>query len=276
MNLKLKNLSNLKFIFILLSSIISNTFASEELKTELLKKINSGIPGWMDEQISKDLAHAPKEGITKKLTEVTFKSNPSELALYHITNGVVSVDCDQSMTEFARKNLVAPIENFVKELSSYVKLPDVQFLHYVWDSPSTGPNGAAYNSPHVIFSNYQIPVFASCKITDEKNVVVIPDPWTLLFIKDGSLVQTKLGNLKYPWSQKHSKAIWRGMTTGGHYAMGTYERFPRFKLVQLSSKFPEILDAKFNSIYTDEDVKNLFFKLKYVAENHVYRRSHAI
>ena len=263
---KIKNFLSVSFVYISIYSATFNINADSNLKSELLKKIAIGIPQWMDQQISKDLSHVPGEGITKRLIEETMKNSPAEIALYRIKDGVLSVHTTHAMSQDTKNLLCNPIAETLAELNSYVKLPDVEFLHFVWDSPSTGPNGAAFNAPHVIFSNYQIPVFASCKILEEKNVVLFPDPWTLKFIKDGSLDKTKLGNSTYPWSQKISKAIWRGMTTGGSYYKDIYQRFPRVKLVQLSNNFPEILDAKFNTIYGDYYVKSIFPQLNYMGE----------
>ena len=99
---------------------------------------------------------------------------------------------------------------------------------------------------------------------EEKNVVLVPDSLTINFIKDGSLDKTKLGNSMYPWEQKIPQAIWRGQTTGGAYFKGIYDRFPRFKLVELASHYPDIVDAKFNSLYTDGYVQQILYQLNYV------------
>lgn len=239
-------------------------YANQDIKAELLKKIEAGIPEWMNRQISQDLAHAPKNGISIEAIEKTWSSNTFALALYRIKNGEVSLHAKPGMIDYAKTTLCEPFFNFLKELSTYVKLPDVEFLHFVWDSPSTQENADKFNTPHIIFSNYEIPVFASCKIVDEKNVVLVPDGLTITFIKDGSLEKTKLGNATYPWEQKIPQAIWRGQTTGGAFFMGIYDRFPRFKLVELSSKYPKILDAKFNSLWTDGYVKQMLEQLNYI------------
>ena len=83
---------------------------------------------------------------------------------------------------------------------------------------------------------------------------------------DQYIQEVKLGNFKYPWDKKISKAFWRGSTTGGIYYPDIYTKFPRVKLAQLSTEFPEFLDAKFNNIVQDWNggINHLFAKLGYI------------
>ena len=58
-------------------------------------------------------------------------------------------------------------------------------------------------------------------------------------------------NMKYPWSSKQNKVVWRGSTT--YYAEYHKEEtkigdIPRGKLVELTHQHPELIDAKFTSL----------------------------
>jgi hypothetical protein len=56
-------------------------------------------------------------------------------------------------------------------------------------------------------------------------------------------------NKKYIWNRKIEKAFWRGSSsTGGLYTRENWQDFPRVKLVQLSSEYPNLIDAKFTAL----------------------------
>jgi hypothetical protein len=52
-------------------------------------------------------------------------------------------------------------------------------------------------------------------------------------------------NEKFSWDRKIERAFWRGSSTGGIYTRSNWQNFPRVKLVELSSEYPSLLDAKF-------------------------------
>lgn len=262
---KNKITKSLLFLFISLSMSNSLTYnnPTQELKNELLSKINAGIPEWMIKQIAIDLADVPKSGITQQMIEETINQDLEFIAKFSIRNGQVSVH-----TKMARRDYCNPLHIVLNELSSYVKLPDVDILYNVDDAPYNYANLIANNVPPVSLSKYLAPVLSPTKHLNDKNVVAIPDTHTLMRMEP-HFQAVQLGNSKYTWEIKRPKAFWRGATTGGFYYQETYNKFPRAKLVQLSSQFPEILDAKFNEITQDAtgQIEGIFAGLDYLSNN---------
>ncbi|KAF7297412.1 CAP10 domain-containing protein [Mycena indigotica] len=56
------------------------------------------------------------------------------------------------------------------------------------------------------------------------------------------------GKFAYPdnvqWKSKKPIAYWRGMSNGGHIYGENYRRFSRFRLVELSRAYPDLIDAR--------------------------------
>jgi len=77
-----------------------------------------------------------------------------------------------------------------------------------------------------------------------KYLILAPDyyiisEWPRLF---GEILDA---NTKYPWDEKIERAFWRGSSTGGIYRRDNWQDFPRVKIVETSSEYPALLDAKF-------------------------------
>ena len=115
-------LSGIKLIFAALMSITFYCYTNQDLKSELLKKIESGVPEWMNKRIAQDLAHSPRGGIAKEDIEETWENNSFWLALYRIKDGVVSLHTKPGMIEYASTHLCETMFNFLKELNSYIRL----------------------------------------------------------------------------------------------------------------------------------------------------------
>lgn len=257
---------SLSMLLFSLSMINANGFSNPniELKQEFLSKIDAGIPEWMTRQIALDLADVPKTGITQQMITKTMSQDPEFIAKICIKDGEITV---YTFPDMCRRDYCNPLHDVLNELNSYVKLPDVEILYNIDDAPCNWIHLIANIVPPFSLTRYLAPVLAPTKHLNDKNVIAIPDSHTLMQMKD-HLQEVKLGNTKYPWKLKSSKAFWRGATTGGMYYPKTYHKFPRVKLVQLSKQYPEVLDAKFNVVQQDMSgyIKPLFSRLGYIGE----------
>lgn len=52
-------------------------------------------------------------------------------------------------------------------------------------------------------------------------------------------------NEKFEWDRKIERAFWRGSSSGGVYTRANWKDFPRVRIVELSSEYPALIDAKF-------------------------------
>ncbi len=74
------------------------------------------------------------------------------------------------------------------------------------------------------------------------NTFLLPDAYSIA--NDyGDMIKGDFVN----WHARDNRIYWRGATTGGYYNFETYKDMVRYKLVDLSSKHPNIIDAKFTS-----------------------------
>lgn len=122
------------------------------------------------------------------------------------------------------------------ELSEYVSLPDVDFI-------------VCTDDYSVVEGNYPAPVLCFCRCGCEKNIILIPDHQILDLVKNQNvLTKIQEGRTAFKWQNKISKAIWRGGNSGGITAYN-FDNSVRVKAVDISKKFPELLDAKINLLY---------------------------
>jgi len=237
----------------------------DALKIEVQKKIKNGIPHWMLNQIHHDLQYVPKSGITKTVINRTLAQDKSCLSLITIKNGSISIQHQRTVKE--HQILTSkPILDALIELSQCISLPNVELIYCSDDAPFNWNNIVAdklASSP----AQYIAPVLVCCKNKWDINAVLIPDFHTLNSIKDNIEQKIKMGNTTYPWSSKLNKAFWRGATTGGLYKIHNYHKFPRTKLVQFSTDFSHLIDAKFNFLWeVDHQVRKKFYELNYVSD----------
>lgn len=103
----------------------------------------------------------------------------------------------------------------------------------------------------------QVPLIAPVKTQGDPNgkyLILAPDhyiinEWPRLY--NDILV----ANDKFEWDRKIERAFWRGSSTGGVYTRANWRNFPRVKIVELSSEYPALLDAKFTLLaQRDKDV----------------------
>ncbi|KAJ6449340.1 glycosyl transferase family 90-domain-containing protein [Mycena sanguinolenta] len=54
---------------------------------------------------------------------------------------------------------------------------------------------------------------------------------------------------RIPWEAKEPKLYWRGSSNGGHIIDQNYHDFPRFRLVKIAQKHPDLIDAKISAFW---------------------------
>jgi hypothetical protein len=116
-------------------------------------------------------------------------------------------------------------------------LPNLTFEIYLGDGFAGWRNTA------------EVPIFmfSSHRLLD-KNFLLLPDPLTMS--SSGDLrAQVLKGNQAHQWEHKIETAFWRGSTTGNWLTLQNHERNLRFRLLELSRRFPEVIDAGFTSIH---------------------------
>ena len=92
----------------------------------------------------------------------------------------------------------------------------------------------------------------------ESNLFLLPDFYMIDKMWNKTVNSILHANNKYSWENKESKIFWRGASTGagGLYSIKRIEKFPRLKLVILSTLYPDLIDAKFSNFAQFEDSKD--------------------
>ncbi|QZA58149.1 glycosyl transferase family 90 [Candidatus Rhabdochlamydia porcellionis] len=208
---------------------------------DLHEKLNDPKYTWMDKQIKRDLAAFEEKGISLHMLESTWQdilASPEKKSAYLIRYKIVNNNITFSSptidvgSNFYRVRRVRFI-NFIKEMTQYLDLPDVEFLLCLEDS---------IERP-IFLELCQAPIF--CISKKKKNNKVILFPSTITALDSTSLCSTIFhANSIYPWESKISKAFWRGSPTGRPY-YGSWDLFSRSSLIVTSYYHPEDVDAAF-------------------------------
>lgn len=147
------------------------------------------------------------------------------------------------------ENLVIGEGKFKKTLEFLTKevgLPNLDLLYYEFDGPVRGSQ----------IPSRGIPIFSGSKNNRLNYVFLIHDPtfqetnhgnydWKYLYQEVLSI------NEKSNWKDKTAKMIWRGATTGPFemYEVDNWKKLTRGRLVDLSTRIPHLIDAKFCHVH---------------------------
>ncbi|QZA58134.1 glycosyl transferase family 90 [Candidatus Rhabdochlamydia porcellionis] len=239
---------------------------------DLHEKLNDPKYTWMDKQIKRDLAAFEEKGISLHMLESTWQgilASPEKdsacLVRYKIVNNNITFSSPTANLDsyFCRvmkgnfidftKKIRTTFINFIKEMTQYLDLPDVEFLLCLEDS---------IERP-IFLELCQAPIF--CISKKKKNNKVILYPSTIMALDPASLCSTILhANSIHPWESKISKAFWRGIAAGGPYH-GSWDLFPRPSLIVTSYYHPEDVDAAFvgNFLFTTAvDIRDYILNFK--------------
>jgi hypothetical protein len=218
-------------------------------KKQILEKVeNHTAPKWMYDQIDRDLS-TYKDGISTEMLEKTidqkYQQDPG-FVLFQIKHGKVSVEKEQTEIFDVNHPRRKGVQKFLQKLCNTLGLPDTKLIISFHDSSTfLTEEGLTFG-----------PIFSFAK-NEEKDheIILIPD----FLAMQGYIYfapEVRKGDKIYPWEKKVDHAVWRGATTGGIYTFENYKNFPRSKLVLLSMKYPEWLNARFTSfVQMSDEVK---------------------
>lgn len=227
-NFKAKLNLNL-FILLYFINILSNIDNNKLLNK--LKNINKNR--WLIKNIRKDLSYFTDNKITNNIIEKTKKFGIEII----IKKGEIIFN-EEKYKELNKieKDRCLRFINHLNKLNILLKLKDTRFVINLSD-------GSPLNY------NDNLPLFVFSKDQKINSGILIPDVDNLDFTcnKESLKELFKFDN-STPWNKKIKKLIWRGSPTDGLYNINNYHSFPRFKLVNLSLKYPQLIDAKFVNI----------------------------
>lgn len=238
-------------IFIIFIFIFKLESINKKLEIKFNNKLENINKKYL-EQIDKDFKKIKRKKINiKNLKKILDFGSGKEYMFYSIFNNKVNILGNLNNCYLDRYNAFNKALNDLKEI---INLPDLEFI-------------VCFNDCDLNY-NYKVPIFAFCKnIKRDKNVILLPDSQSLDLAQSKILKKVKRYNLENIWENKIGKAFWRGGTSGGFYSINNYFDYPRFKLINLSVNYKDILDAKFTQIIQTLDNKVNEKLLNYLEEN---------
>ncbi|KAL7460251.1 hypothetical protein ACHAXS_000713 [Conticribra weissflogii] len=146
------------------------------------------------------------------------------------------------------------------------------FPRLTWSIPSKNESNTTKLKGVSWCSAIGIPPFKSWRDLQnakKRNNISDEQLWDITFQENDS---------KYPWSSKRNQAVWRGSTTFNKALYGhlSFRDLPRSKLVQVSQRFPNLIDAGFHKLvgrYYGEDMnlKNVTRLVESIALKHMMK-----
>jgi len=225
------------------------------------------VPVWIKTKVSKELK-AFEEIDTKSfaaIDELILENKIKYLAHFKIIDNKVGSIVGKASGRHEK------LKNAIERVLEVNRIGNSDFLVYLWDDVHYGRKksfllkelegqGIDISALPPIFA------FAADKMAEDRSrFVLFPDPLSLdrsIFSKLGgwSCLSAKIAdaNRKAPWSGKKNIAFWRG---GEPFSNRKYNE--RYLAVELSRKYPKLLDVKFT--YVLKDKKGFWErKLKYL------------
>jgi Glycosyl transferase family 90 len=221
---------NLKGLYL---SLKKDNFYFQISQAKLNDKINN-FPSWMEESIQYEIKNFQKNSLDIDKTIQNLKDQnllqKAQVVKVIIKNNKISY-----------KNYLSPklhsrfirLNSFLKRASSHIHLPEAIFLFSISDSLDD----------QNILDCLQAPVFCISKKINNDKVILFPHvEW--LSKNDFLLKSISKTSIDLTWENKLNIAFWRGSTTGAL----NLEKNERFKIIKLSSHYPELIDACFSKI----------------------------
>ncbi len=192
-------------------------------------KIEKGIPRWVEEQIERDFGFHREIPISLQRLNLFFERRGFELLLIRVNihNNQVTFDKEFTGHEARTERL---LEAFL-QLARAVRLPNVTFLISLHDR---------------LEFNEGLPLFALSKRRHLHQIILIPD----FEIAECCTALNGLDceRFKSSWKKKRAKLFWRGTQNPRNAFQSNDEQicfFTRERLLHLSARFPQLIDAKF-------------------------------
>jgi hypothetical protein len=164
-----------------------------------------------------------------------------------IVGGQIFVSEDTDLHRDVRGRLNRVVESLHNALTAY-DLPDADFALQVGDGAPWELLPFKTKGEGLEIS---VPFFAQDK-PRSVNAILIPPRGCL--DPDYSAIDWCFSNSEVARASRIRRAVWRGSTTGGNYAADSWQREARTKVVKLSRKRPDLLDASFVHIKPTNDV----------------------
>lgn len=212
-------------------------------KNELLKQfLESYRPKWVQERLQKDFRDSKNQPVTgghlKHFSPDKHRDN--EYGLISIRNQKIHIKPIHGSKIFQNNSFrIRALISALKTISRVKPLPEIDFILHFGDG---------------VVHDHKLPVFGFAKDSKVKNVILIPDPDALLGMNN---FYTKIRKAEVPYKLKKNKAFWRGATTGGSFSVSNWTNFPRSQAVNFSRIHPNILDAKFTVVATNQNKEEL-------------------
>lgn len=204
--------------------------------------LRSELSSWAKNQIDTEFSYFKDKKFTKQDINKDYKAltslSTNKILRFQIIDGKIYSNYD---------DLDLSDSNMVTAYNSYLK-----FFHHIVDSHEFEDNtdflisvDDAITFPKDFIPS--VPLIVPVKKEGDvlgKYMILVPDhyiidEWPRLY---NDILQA---NKKFVWDKKIERAFWRGRSTGGVYTRSNWQDFPRVKLVELSSEYPALLDAKF-------------------------------
>jgi len=150
-----------------------------------------------------------------------------------------------------------PTEKALKTLLMHAQVPDCDFILCSMDGV---PEPYLPNDYYFVNNREdQSPILVQAKLALEstKHLILIPDQLTLSehwFFPSQEILKA---NQEIAWKEKKPIAIWRGglsdtgEPTDGRF-VATYEKTPRYALCKISQEYPDLVDAGFTGLDSQE------------------------
>lgn len=209
------------------------------------QQLNKPTPCWMVEQIEHNLKPFDKE-LSEQYLDRLFKEYGDFFMLVRIkvVRGELSVEKSKSAEPYELTDLiVSPLIM----LHSLAPLPDIDFIFTCRDSFDT-PRKAIRNSDP---DGATWPIFMIAKNKNDKGLVLMPD-WYALRDYQPDKSQIIKGTEVCPWQAKQKVLFFRGADSGV-YNRADWRNAPRPTLVALSTRHPDLIDAKFHCLLPYEE-----------------------
>lgn len=240
-----------RFLFIMLI-MVTNISLLAFNNDIFFEKLNKPVPQWMIDQINEDLAPYTKELSRQFLDELFDNDEGLCLVRVRIINGKFHIQKSPSATNHPTPDQII---SHLRKLNEIIPLPNIDFLLTAHDGPmflssdfvlDQLEGGSVFHTikdPQVV-----APIFSITKNGRKNNFIVIPDMFALNGFEPGkSLVLA--GNELYSWESKLDILFSRGSDIGVN-DLSSWINHPRTKLISLSLQYPELIDARYTSLYS--------------------------
>lgn len=224
-------------------------FGAATAEEKLVELDVNKIPEWMKERIDKELNFLKSSRISQNkidnLKEIIHKTNLPIMHFEIIDNKLYHGDSKNILGRSLNALTFVKSELENRILKKY-HIPNISFFIDLEDDDR--------NLYHPMVKDKGFPVFVFAKDktqSDSNKHILFPDDYTIAdrgygYWEGWSSISNKvlLYNEKYPWNTKRSKLFWRGKKSD-YFEGGPYQT-PRQTLIDLSIKYPDMIDASFH------------------------------